>query len=323
MALLNGSTLGILTIQQQLSDSVLNELQKLKLVVPILMSLFFVYVNSVMFCVLRSKRIFKETPRYILFGHMLFNDSVQLIVSSMLYTFALAFLKVVTAACAFIIFVSSATFRNTPLNLAVMSLERYVAICFPLRHTEIATQKRTYLAIVLMWCISSINPMIDLFFAAIMDPNFLTMNGFCSRDKLFIKSWQLDMFNALNVLYFVSVTVIIIFTYISIMITARSVSSSKDSARKAYRTVLLHLFQLGLSLTSFLYVNIERALYIFSGSDSSLYTNLRYLNFVFVLILPRSLSPLIYGLRDDAVRPLYKFYFFCGSSKIMPVVNVP
>ncbi len=35
-----------------------------------------------------------------------------------------------------------------------------------------------------------------------------------------------------------SVAVIIIFTYISIMITARSVSSDKDSAKKALKTVL-------------------------------------------------------------------------------------
>ncbi|XP_066501373.1 odorant receptor 131-2-like [Hoplias malabaricus] len=320
MAIFNGSTVEVWIIQQQLDD-LRNEGPILKLAVAMFMTLFFLYVNSVMFYVLRSKRTFKETSRYILFGHMLLNDSVQLLVSSLLYYFTLAFLKVVTAACAFIIYVSSATFRNTPLNLAVMSLERYVAICFPLRHTEIASQKRTYLAIVLMWCISSINPMIDLFFAAIMDPNFLNMNLFCSRDKLFIKSWQLEMFNAFNIFYFVSVTLIIIFTYISIMITARSVSSSKDSARKAYRTVLLHLFQLGLSLTSFLFVNIDRALYILTGSYSSLYNNLRYLNFLFVLILPRCLSPLIYGLRDDAVRPLFKLYFFCGSSKIKPLVN--
>ena len=148
------------------------------------------------------------------------------------------------------------------------------------------------------------------------EPNFLYIQIYCAREQIFIKSWQLDVYNGFNVFYFVSVTVIIIFTYICIMITARSVSSNKDSAKKAHRTVLLHLVQLGLCLTSFVYGSIERALYLVTSNDPGIFKHLRYLNYLIVLILPRCLSPLIYGLRDDAVRPLFKYYFCCGSTKI-------
>uniref|UniRef100_A0A3B4E437 G-protein coupled receptors family 1 profile domain-containing protein n=1 Tax=Pygocentrus nattereri TaxID=42514 RepID=A0A3B4E437_PYGNA len=286
-----------------------------KLVVAILTPLSSVYVNCIMLYSLQSKSVFKESPRYILFAHMLFNDSVNLILTCLLSVLALAFFKLAKAVCSFILLMSITTFLNAPLNLAVMSLERYMAIRFPLRHAEIATQKRTYIAICFVWLFGSANILTDIIFAAVMDPNFFYMQMYCSREQIFIKQWQLDLYNGCNIFYFVSVTVIIIFTYISIMITARSMSSNKDSAKKAHRTVLLHLIQLGLCLTSFIYGSIERALYLMTGSNIALFTHLRYLNFLIVLIVPRCLSPLIYGLRDDAVRPLFKYYFCCGSAK--------
>ncbi|XP_036444806.1 odorant receptor 131-2-like [Colossoma macropomum] len=286
-----------------------------KLVVAVLTTLFSVYMNCIMLYALKSKCVFKESPRYILFAHMLFNDSVNLILTSLMYVLALVFLRLAKAVCSLILLISTTTFLNAPLNLAVMSLERYVAIRFPLRHAEIATQKRTYIAICFVWLFGSANILSDIIFAAVMDPNFFYMQMYCFRDQIFIKPWQLDLYNGCNIFYFVSVTVIIIFTYVNIMITARSMSSNKDSAKKAHRTVLLHLIQLGLCLTSFVYGSVERALYLMAGSDTALFKHLRYLNFLIVLILPRCLSPLIYGLRDDALRPLFKHYFCCGSSK--------
>ncbi|XP_052443378.1 odorant receptor 131-2-like [Carassius gibelio] len=293
-----------------------------KTAVAVLTSLFFCFINCVMLFALKSKRIFQETPRYILFGHMLMNDSVLLLVTTIMYTVALCFLPIPKSICTLLVFISHCTFRNAPLTLALMSLERYVAICFPLRHCNIATPKRTGIAIGIIWFLSSINFVIDIIFVLVFDPSYLASVIFCTLEKLFLFKWQLDKYQAFDVLYFVSVAVIIIFTYISIMITARSVSSDKDSAKKALKTVLLHLIQLGLCLTSFLYTIIERTLYMMTGSNSSLFINLRYLNYLIVLILPRCLSPLIYGMRDEAVWPLFKYLFCYRSGKVRPTVNV-
>ncbi|XP_026862429.2 odorant receptor 131-2-like [Electrophorus electricus] len=292
-----------------------------KLVVAMLMPMISVYVNCIMFYCLMGKRIFKETPRYILFAHMLFNDSVHLLLTTLLYIFTLAFFKLAKTVCSLLIILATTTFRNTPLNLALMSLERYVAICFPLRHVEIATQKRTFIAVVFIWFLGSVNILCDVLYAAVMDPNFYSVQMYCSREQIFIKPWQLKVYNGLNVFYFVSVTIIIMFTYISIIITARSVFSNKDSAKKAHQTVLLHLIQLGLCLTSFLYGTIETALYMLVGIDGLLFSHLRFLNYLFILVMPRSLSPLIYGLRDDAVKPLFKYYFCYHSRRFQTSVN--
>ncbi|XP_060791124.1 odorant receptor 131-2-like [Neoarius graeffei] len=322
MAVTNDSTADVLFIHQQMFQVAMTVGPISKVIVATIMSLFFIYLNAIMVYALSSKPVFKETPRYVLFTHMLLNDSIQLIVTSMLYFFSLSFFKLVTVACAFLVFVSATTFNNAPLNLAVMSLERYVAICFPLRHAEIATQKRTRIAISVIWFIGSINFIIDLLYGVVMNSKFFTSQKIiCTRERLFIKQWQVDVVQSFNIFYFVSVTAIIFFTYISIAITARSISSNKVSATKAHKTVLLHLIQLGLCLTSFLYSIIERAAAM-ASSSSSLFMDLRYLNYLFVLILPRCLSPLIYGLRDEAVRPLFMHYFCFATGKCQSTVNV-
>ncbi|XP_026794187.2 odorant receptor 131-2-like [Pangasianodon hypophthalmus] len=320
MSVTNDSTAEVLLIHQQIFQVALTEGPISKVSFATLMSLLFIYLNAIMVYTLCSKPVFKETPRYILFNHMLLNDSIQLFVTSLLYIFGLAYLKLVMAACAFIVFVSGTTFRNAPLNLAVMSIERYVAIRFPLRHAEIVTQKRTCIAIGIIWFMGTMHYVIDLFYSTVTDPKFLTSQIFCTRERLFIKQWQVDLHQGVNIFLFVSVTMIILFTYVSILITTRSISSNKDSATKAHKTVLLHLIQLGLCLTSFLYSIMERAAAM--AGSSSLFLDLRYLNYVFVLILPRCLSPLIYGLRDDALRPLLIYYFRCATGRRKSTVNV-
>ncbi|XP_060791111.1 odorant receptor 131-2-like [Neoarius graeffei] len=321
MTVINDSTVEVLLVHQQIFQVAMTEGRMAKVSFIMLMSLFFIYLNAIMVYTLWSKPVFKETPRYILFNHMLFNDSIHIFVTSLLFIFSLAYLRLVMAACAFLVFVSSTTFRNAPLNLALMSLERYVAISFPLRHTEIVTQKRNYFAIGIIWFMGLLHFLTDLFYVAATDPKFLTSQIFCTRERFFIKQWQVDVSQGFNVFYFVSVSMIILFTYISILITTRSISSNKASAVKAHKTVLLHLIQLGLCLTSFLYGIIERAAAM-ASSNSSLFIDLRYLNYVVVLLLPRCLSPLIYGLRDDAVRSLFMYYFCCARGKRITTVNV-
>lgn len=293
-----------------------------KIVVVVVVSLFFVYINCIMLFALGSKSMFHETPRYILFAHMLLNDSTLLLVTTVMYAMSLALVNTARIICSLLVLISTCTFLNAPLTLALMSLERYVAICFPLQHCRLATQKSTSIALGIVWFVSSLNFGTDIMFDLVTDPSQLLKITFCTREKLFVDKWQADKTQGFHILFFVLVTVVILFTYASIMITARSVSSKNESATKAHKTVLLHAIQLGLCLTSFLFATIERALYMMSGSNSSLFIHLRYLNVIFVLILPRCLSPLIYGLRDDAVWPLFKYYFCCRTRKIKPVARV-
>nr|XP_055035144.1 odorant receptor 131-2-like [Misgurnus anguillicaudatus] len=322
MAEANGTITEVSFLYQQIFNIDFDAGIHTRISLAVLIPLFFIFVNCVMLFALRSKSVFYETPRYILFGHMLINDSVLLSVTTIMYILGSIPMQITKALCALFDFIVYCTFRNSPLTLAVMSLERYVAICFPLRHCNIATPRRTNIILGFIWILSSLNIAMDIILALIVNPGSLSDNIFCTYEKLFVAKWQMDKSQGFDILYFVSVGVIIIFTYIRIMITARSVTSDKDSAKKALRTVLLHLIQLCLCLTTFLYATIERTLYMMSGNNPPFFLTLRYLNYITVLILPRCLSPLIYGLRDEALLPLFKYYFCYRSGRARPRVNV-
>ncbi|KAF7648079.1 hypothetical protein LDENG_00162470 [Lucifuga dentata] len=64
------------------------------------------------------------------------------------------------------------------------------------------------------------------------------------------------------------------------MLAARSASTDKDSARKARNTLLLHMVQLGLTLSSTM-----------------------------------CLSALIYGLRDQTIRSTLMYYLCCRQKR--------
>ncbi|XP_012687785.1 odorant receptor 131-2-like [Clupea harengus] len=277
----------------------------------------FIYINIVMMVTLRSKATFGETARYILFGHMLLNDTLHLGVGLVLYVLGAFYITLMRAACAFLVLLSATTFTIAPLNLAVMSLERYVAVCFPLHHCQLATPGRTRLAIPLVWAAGCVNVLTDVCVLFLGEPAFYLAPTVCTIEQLLVAPWQGTKALALNTLLFVSVAILILYTYVAILVEARSASSDKASTHKALKTVLLHAFQLGLSLMSFVYVFLES---LASQLPVAVYVQLRFLNFFVVLILPRCLSSLVYGLRDEAFKPLFKqHFFFCGSfTKVGP-----
>ncbi|XP_053333883.1 odorant receptor 131-2-like [Clarias gariepinus] len=278
----------------------------------------FIYVNILMLFTLRTKAIFYESPRYILFTHMLLNDTIHLVVALVLYILNSFLLMVVRAVCAFIVLLSTSTFVNGPLNLTVMSVERYIAICFPLRHSELATPARVNAAVALVWVLGITDVLTDVCALFLLtEPSFFLSPSACSIMQLMVAPWQQSRSVVFKVVLFVTVAIVLLFTYVAILRQARA-ASSDTSAHKALRTVVLHVLQLCLSIMSFLF---EYIVYLLGSLPLPLYTELRFLTFFMVLIIPRCLSSLIYGLRDETFRPLRLLkqnFLYCGRNTVKP-----
>ncbi|KAI5622514.1 odorant receptor, family H, subfamily 132, member 4, partial [Silurus asotus] len=282
--------------------------------------LLFIYINIVMLFTLRTKAIFRETPRYILFTHMLLNDTIHLLSAILHFILGSFYFMVVRAACACIVILSTSTFVNAPLNLAVMSLERYTAICFPLRHSQLSTPARVYVAVAVVWVLSLTDVLTDVFALFLLsEPSFYLSSTVCTTAQLMVAPWQQGRSVIFKVVLFIVVAIVLLFTYVAILQKARKASANTSSAQKALRTVILHSLQLGLSLMSFLFDYIESLL---GSLPLSVYPQMRFFTFFVVLIMPRCLSSLIYGLRDDTFRPLFKQNFlYCGTKKVVPLVT--
>ncbi|XP_071374693.1 odorant receptor 131-2-like [Centroberyx affinis] len=286
--------------------------------------LIFLYINSIMLFTLRSKPVFTETPRYILLYNLLFADTVQLALGQLLYILATARVYMMRYVCLIITMVAIITTDISPFNLAVMSLERYVAVCFPLRHASIVTIRNSIAAVAAIWAVCSVNMLIRLLMLVFLDstPFHRFMQDFCAKDALFQLKIFHDFEKGFMCVVFVSVGIVIICSYIAVIVTARSASSDKASASKARKTVLLHLIQLGLTLASTLCSTILAALH--GRVDRVTIVRIHYVLFICLINLPRCLSCLIYGLRDQTIRPILMYHLsFCLRCPMMSaVVNV-
>ncbi|XP_050949994.1 odorant receptor 131-2-like [Labeo rohita] len=273
----------------------------------------FLYVNGVMIFTLRKKTVFQEASRYILFGHMLWLDTLHLFMSSLLFVSAVSRITIMKNVCLILLAAAQALYQVALLNLALMSLERYVAICVPLRHAQITSYSRTNMAIGVVWTMGLIQCLSELIIFYCVDTTNTVMPLFCSRTTLFRLQIYKNLDLAFTCVFFVLVCFVIIFTYVSIASVAKSASCDKASAKKANKTVLLHLIQLGLCAASILIGVIQDAIYLYI--DYLTLLHIMYFCFLVFMILPRCLSSLIYGLRDQTFSFLFKYYITFGLKR--------
>ncbi|XP_072301771.1 odorant receptor 131-2-like [Eucyclogobius newberryi] len=297
------------------AEVVLPRLTPARALLSMLPCFLFLYVNAVMFFALLRKPLFLESSRYILFGHLLFTDSLQLLMSMLLYVFAVTMTKMSCYVCIIFTLIANVTVKMSPLNLAVMSLERYVAICFPLRYVVIATTRTTGVAIAVMWSMASFDSFTQLFlFIRFTNTSFTTH---CTKQALFKLEIYMTLNRSFTLMYFVLVSMIIIYSYIAIMVIVKTSAANVSHADKAHTTVLLHLLQLCLCLTSTLFNMVNS-----SGLwniDTATAIHVQYALFLGLIVFPKCLSPLLYGLKDNNFRNVFKDCFTFGlRAKIKP-----
>jgi len=133
-----------------------------KNIVIVSLGLFINFINGMLVVTFFSKLMFTRDSRYILYIHLVINDMLMICISVILYvlTYAIPFLNV--SWCCTLIALGSTTFMITPLNLAGMAIERFIAICKPLHHSQICTPQRTYIFICLLWVLGAIPSLADI-----------------------------------------------------------------------------------------------------------------------------------------------------------------
>ncbi|CAL8265624.1 unnamed protein product [Merluccius merluccius] len=290
--------------QQNSSTTDVNKLAGVRVVFSFAPCFIFLYINCVMLYTLRSKTVFRETSRYLLLYSLLLAETLQMALAQLMFLLASGSVFMTRLMCLLMLTLTIITTVISPFNLALMSLERYVAVCFPLRYANIVNATSTYGAIAVVWAVSFANMLVRVLMLMVLDPRPLGqfIGMICSKEAIF----QLKIFSEFESGFvcaeFVSVGMIIICSYVGVIITAKSASTDKASANKARKTVLLHMIQLCLSLCSTLVNTILTGL---SGIvDRRTIIDIRFALFVCFINLPRCLSCLIYGLRDQTIRPI-------------------
>uniref|UniRef100_A0A8C9ZI04 Odorant receptor 131-2-like n=1 Tax=Sander lucioperca TaxID=283035 RepID=A0A8C9ZI04_SANLU len=285
-----------------------------KNVIVVVLGIFINYINAGLIYTFCKHQIFYMNPRYILFIHLVVNDMLQVTLTVILFVISYTIYTINVSLCCIFILFALFTTENTPLNLACMAVECYIAICVPLRHVQICTVKRTLMLIGLIWKTSMLSVLSDLFITLATEPlDFFHSKVFCIRQTVFPNPIIIKKRDITYSVFLVLVWITIFYTYFRILFTAKT--ASRD-AKKARNTILLHGFQVLLCMTTYAAPQLLTVLQQWFPKN---YTDSLFACYIIVQILPRSISPIIYGVRDNTFRRYHlKKYLLCSVKANKP-----
>ncbi|XP_031735536.1 odorant receptor 131-2-like [Anarrhichthys ocellatus] len=212
------------------------------------------------------------------------------------------------------------TTRSTPLILAGMALERYISICFPLHYCHMCTVPRTFLLVFIILILTAAPPVTDLLITAVHRPlSFFHTDIFCDHPLLFRHRSIYYKNCVFDGVYLSFVALTLLYTYCRIMMTAQAASTGLASVKRARNTVLLHGVQLLLCMLAFVVPSLQAALISLFPRFS---LEIRYIFFLLVYIIPRFMSPIIYGFRDELFRKYWTRYLACRGQSTVRVIPV-
>ncbi|XP_033834391.1 odorant receptor 131-2-like [Periophthalmus magnuspinnatus] len=263
--------------------------------------LIFLVINVIIIHTLCSRPVFRETSRYMLLLNLVVADSFMLFMGQLMYLKNAFYMFVSYPVCGFYIMISYLSAQIAPLTLSVMSIERYIAVCFPFHYPTIVTMRNTAFAILSVWGLGCV----DIFIRALLVleihllPN-LQMNIFCSSSTLLRGPGSKVYEMASTMALFLLSALVIASSFISVMVVALSASTDKVSADKSRNMLLLHMFQLSLNLMSTMGQSIFSS--VSTLVEPLLARKVFVLFYVFLVMMPRCLTALIYGLKDPSLR---------------------
>ncbi|XP_072547862.1 olfactory receptor 4B13-like [Salminus brasiliensis] len=190
-------------------------------------------------------------------------------------------------------------------NLAIMSYDRYTAICYPLLYSSIMTHSRVCLLIGLVWLVSFAKFTINLVLNVQLElcgnviekvwcDNYLLVKLACSDTIVN------NIYGTAGAIFSILFPLLLI-SYSYIKIWRACLSSSAETTQKAIRTCTPHL-------ASLLNFSFGCSFEIFSSRFHKLYMPpvLRVIISVYFVICPPLLNPIMYGIRLSKIKRAFK-----------------
>ncbi|XP_056118503.1 odorant receptor 131-2-like [Rhinichthys klamathensis goyatoka] len=279
--------------------------RKVSLALTQIFVLPFIYLIFLMLLIFSKKETFRTETRYILFGHSLLVDLIFLCLTDFIVLLSYNFVLIPLHFCIPICMLTEAIAVSAPLTIGAMCVERYVAICMPLRHHAISTSRRAIMVILMIWILSSITPFVDMFIlVSTASREYLSQLTHCHYEIMIPEKIHHFARGLLYIVGLVVILIIEIFCYIMIYLAARAASGDK-SASKGQRTISLHIIQLFLCTAEVMCPYIESVVMQY---DIQIYLTVRFINFLTFSITSRAVSPLVYGFRDEKFYAAMAYY---------------
>ncbi|CAN0394166.1 unnamed protein product [Rangifer tarandus platyrhynchus] len=184
--------------------------------------------------------------------------------------------------------------------LTVMSYDRYAAICLPLHYEVIMDPRACKRVVIVVWLSGGISGI--LYTAATFSITFcrakIIHQFFCDIPQLLKLSCSNDYLGVIGVAAFMTVLsficfVSIVLSYVHIFSTVLRIPSAEGRS-KAFSTCLPHLFVLSFFLSTGIFEFLRPT------SDSPTASDI--IISIFYTVVPPTLNPMIYSLRNEAMK---------------------
>ncbi|XP_066469132.1 olfactory receptor 2T2-like [Tiliqua scincoides] len=257
-----------------------------------------------------------HTPMYFFLSQLSCMDMGQIFIvfPKMSVSFLTQRYAISLSGCVAQIFLTLTMGSSESFVLAVMSYDRYVAICRPLQYPVLMRRTICIIMTVGIWSSSSlIILVIAVYVQSLLYCGSNVIDHFFCELPALLKLSCTDTSAFEKVIYFDNVVVIflpilvILSSYIAILVQVLSMRST-EGRHKALGTCLSHLIVVSIFLGA--------AILTYTVPVSSYSSQRSMINSVFTTVVPPMLNPFIYSLRNrDVIAALKKVFIKCRPQK--------